>query len=162
MIITNNNMKKYIDKVESVISEELEKLVNKMCMNIIEVNECIVLKRDNLNINISIDKIIDIYGDRTGYEVHCNEFLVREILPNKFYKSIRNDADKETVLGLEIAKILSDKLKIMYNKCTFYVIVSNDGNVTNIRFHKYRKGESWININELDNFKYEALAVIIN
>ena len=156
MIVMNEKMKEEIDEDYLIINDDAEIIVNKVCNSLIEVEECLIIQKEAPN-NINIDRIINIYGDMTGFEASCNEFII-----NDFSDYITLDNKEEINMSLEVAKCLSNKLKSRYIDDCFYVVVSNDGSITNIRFYKYREGEVWININELEQFQEEALAVIIN
>ena len=131
---------------------ELEKIINP---KIIEIHDCIILDLNNtiINKNINFNFILEIFGDRVGYEASCNEIRINDYIISGSFNSIIK-------LSFKIIEILKDKLKSKYPNDKFCIIFSSDKEVVTLRFYKIRKDEkTWLNEEDLEKYTEEALMV---
>lgn len=159
MIKMNNMMKTLIEamiRIENDILKIRSKDLNKiLAPNFIEINDVVLLKlADDNNIfkQISLEKIIQIYGDKTGYEASCNEFYVNQYL----------DYEEGTELlvlgfGVQLLECWSYKLKHDFPQYKFNLILGYSKGQVTLRFHKLRANETeWLDSN-LENYKHEGI-----
>ncbi|MDO4504233.1 MAG: hypothetical protein Q4B84_03740 [Clostridia bacterium] len=82
--------------------------------------------------NIDFDAINKIYGDRTGYEIACNEIRI----------DIKNFSTAQIIPFL--TDISAEFVKIYNKKIVLYMQCLND--CFELRFHTFREDESlWLN-----------------
>lgn len=131
-MIRMNEMMKLI--LEGEENQECNLQIDKILYEIIDktkiIKDCIIydkdgtLKEDNINFN----RIIDFFGDWTGYEVSCNELIFerQKILP-KYFSAFAN----------RLSYLLSQKYDV--KRIVVYISVCYDK--IELRFHTYRENE---------------------
>ncbi len=158
MIKTNKNMKKLLEKVkiekEQLIEINPDKLSKIMIPNFKEVYNCVIIDMNNevKEENINFERILSMFGDRTGYEASCNEIRINDYI---------DYSDEFAVI--QLAEIIMDtwkyKLKIEYPKYGFCIILSFSEGYATLRCHVVRENESsWLK-DDLDEYKDEAIMV---
>lgn len=58
-----------------------------LCPEFIEVDECILVKREEYEIKLDINRILSVYFDRTGFEASYNEFRLEDYYEGFFNNS---------------------------------------------------------------------------
>ena len=109
------------------------------------INGCLIVdNEDEISSNIiNFQRIINAFGDRTGYEASCNEFRVNDILLGD-----DNDLNNILILSENIINNWCFKFKVNYPDKKFCIILSVDENNVTIRFHQIWEDESlWIKEN---------------
>lgn len=154
-----NSKMNYIIK-NTFLSEEsdnnisLRNLLRLLQPNIKNIYDCLIIDNENeIEIEkIDIDKILQIYGDRTGYEASCNEIRI-----NDYINGENIDFRKVLDLGFKTLDIWCNILKKDYPYNEFCLIISCDKESVTLRFHKVRHNESmWLSEN-LEGYE-EAVA----
>ena len=135
MIKMNTMMKIILDEGEQQectiqVDDVLKKIVDKTKI----IKNCIVYDEDGAleEEKINFDRIIHFVGDKTGYEVSCNElrFSRQKIHPCQFPV---------------LARKLSDMLFQKYNPQKIVVYISLYDDEFELRFHTYREDEKlWL------------------
>lgn len=119
-----------------------------------ENNGFYLIKKNSKEIKeINVEKIIKIYKDRTGYESSVNECKIED-----YFKCEKKE---ELKIAMALSEVWKDELKRKFSDSIFYILVSNDGYSTTIRFYKYRENEAiWIDLDNINSYD-EAIAVKI-
>lgn len=113
----------------------------------IEVNQCVLLKYQyDLQSHISRADFVD----DTGYECFINSIHIDDYVEANCLSQ-----------AIMYAQRLIEMWASLYRELPLEVIISSTDIGVNIRFHKLRKGENWINLNDLEKFQ-ESLIVIRN
>jgi hypothetical protein len=120
------------------------------------VHGCIIIDNEgNLNEeNVNIQRLLSIFGDKTGYEASANEVRINDYIEDDSF------SEYELVkLGLLIIESWKRSLLKTVNFQKFqFVLSSNEGYVT-IRTYTIRKEEqSWL-YHDLEKYS-EAIAVL--
>ena len=136
-ILVKEGEEKQYFKVDFFVNE----IVNKTKI----IGDCLVydydgsLREEKINFN----RIFRLVGDKTGYEVNCNEFRV----------------SKQTIhvsQYLELAQKLSEMLAQKFAKRKIVVYISVEENLE-IRFHTYREEEAnWL-VDDLNKYDIPIL-----
>lgn len=135
-MIKMNEMMKLI--LEGEENQECNSQIEKILYEIIDktkmLKDCIIYDKDGTlkEENIDFDRIINFFGDLTGYEVSCNELIFerQEILPKYF-----------SILANRLSYLLSQKYDI--KRIVVYVSLCDDE--IELRFHTYREDEKlWL------------------
>lgn len=87
--------------------------------------------------------------DKTGNECFYNKIQIDEYCSE--------DVDKLNLMEIGICFSIKLSQKLIYS--SFNIILSYDGEYCNVRFHKLRKKESWLN-QDLDTYLDEAILLI--
>ncbi|NOW04336.1 hypothetical protein [Clostridium beijerinckii] len=157
MIKINEKMKELLKKVEKLEIEteiKADELAKIMFVNFKEVYNCIIIDMNNTikEESINFQRILSMFGDRTGYEASCNEIRINDYI---------NYSDEGTViqLGKLILNAWKDKLKTEYPEYNFCIIFSFSNGFGTMRFHVIREDESrWLE-SDLNKYKDEAIIV---
>lgn len=135
MIRMNEIMKLILEGEEN---QECNLHIDKILYEIIDktkmIKDCIIydkdgtLKEDNINFN----RVIDFFGDWTGYEVSCNELILeRQEIPPKYFSTLAN----------RLSCLLSQKYDV--KRIVVYISLCDDE--IELRFHTYREDEKlWL------------------
>jgi len=155
MIKYNKNMIDSLKSLETSQGKSLDKIML-IWPEFYEVKGFVLLKKNkDIDKELDADKILSLYHDRTGFEASYNEFRIEDYFEWCIGKPIDGLA-----MAIKLSEIWGLKLKKEFPDYKFYIIMSYDGSFTTIRFHKYRDDEdSWISINELDDYKEESIAL---
>ena len=146
MINMNEKMKKILKvKGGQASCLKINAIVNQIVNNTKIIKGCIIFDKDGTleEDKINFTRILKMVGDKTGYEVSCNEFRF-----------------SQEMLGTNEILMLADKLsKSLSQKCTkiivVYIALCNDE--IELRFHSYRKDEGlWLD-NDLDQYDIPIL-----
>ncbi|MEK4052154.1 hypothetical protein MHB84_00765 [Paenibacillus sp. FSL F4-0087] len=138
---TNKAMKNLLDELS-----QSNKFINSDLLNpnFIEWDNCIFIDTSSLSNTDSIGEII--YQDRTDLEVSINHYHVDDLWT-----------------GFKLVSNWEENLKSNYPKREFILILSStiEGEDVVIRFYQSRDNEpEWINLNDLEGYKEEAILVI--
>ncbi|WP_235201818.1 hypothetical protein [Paenibacillus sp. FSL H8-457] len=149
MEISNNKINEILKKEYTLKYHDKSELIDVVWPDFVEVEGCIVIKKNTENnVGINIEHIIHQFGDRTGFE--ASESHVHMI-------DISNTFKKHPLEGLKFAKKLlemwSTKLKIDFPEYEFILILTYHDDDTILRFHRLRESETWININNIEEFE---------
>lgn len=154
----NKNMKSLLEKVkiekEGLIKINPGKLSTIMLPRFKEVYDCIIIDMNNeiKEENINFKRILSMFGDRTGYEVSCNEIRINDYI---------DYSDEFAVI--QLAEIIMDtwkyKLKSEFPKYRFCIILSFSEGYATLRCHAVRENEgSWLK-GDIDEYKDSAIIV---
>ena len=131
MTIINNAMKKYVTENCNInASFSVDKFVSRIISHSKEFFDCVLYcpTDEDLLCQVNMEKILQFYGDKTGYEAAVNDV------------NIKNDMYDPSQLT-ELSRKLVDGLnKFFFNK-KFCVIISVDEHITHVRFHVIRCNE---------------------
>jgi len=148
-MINNEKMKNMLQETEkSNINEKLVKLtldnIKKLfCPNFIHIYDCIIISDKEIELSVGqYDKVIGMFGDRTGYEASNNDTRINDYF----------DSGVSGFEALSIAMILIDvwgnKLKALEPDINFCFIVDCNDDYVTLRFHKVRIDERmWLSNN---------------
>lgn len=159
MIYTNTKMTRLLKTINfnEVLKKEFCSVSGVISPVFLEVEDCILINNKNEDIKkLDISLISKIYGDKTGLEASNNHIHISQYI---------NDSNRSPIEGLELAMYILDiwnnKLKAKFPVCKFHLILSYDDKESTLRFHKYREDEGfWLTIDELDNYKEEAILIV--
>lgn len=151
----NLSLKK-IFKIKKIVYEvDLKETIDLIHKNFIEFEECIIFN-NNLNFKKNIWKE---YTTRTKFEAFENHIHVSDYILNQNGLIL-------LYFGLAIVNLLSLKLKSVFPKYKFRIIISYDvqnkfGHYNDcvIRFHKKRSGEYWMAKN-IEDYKEDAVGYL--
>jgi hypothetical protein len=118
---------------EPVLSPELSRV---LAEGFVEENGCVLLATEARDSPAART----VAQDETGYECFINHLHVKNLAE-----------------ALEFARRLNGALVRTFTD-GFIVIVSFDGIEATVRFHKHRKGQTWLN-NNLEGYLEEGIAV---
>lgn len=152
-MITNSKMDNLINKsVEfktSNITFSIEKLLMVLNPIIKNVDDCIII--DNYNEidikKINFERLLKMYGDRSGYEASNNEIRL-----NDFINGNLIDFRSVLALGINILDIWEIKLKRKYPNGRFCLIITYGDNSIILRFHQVRDDENMWLIEDLEQY----------
>lgn len=126
----NEKMKKILKEKEKKISSlEIDAIVNEIVNKTKIIKDCIIYDKDRMleENKINFNRILEMVGDWTGYEVSCNEIRFSQ----------------EVVAISEIFRLV-DKLYCLlsqkYAKNIVIYLILHDDEIE-LRFHTYRKEE---------------------
>lgn len=146
-----NELKLFENSIDYTIITEMTKT------KFYEIEQCVLIDDGERKCNLDMKKIFEIYGDRIGYEASCNEFRI-----NDYIEDDDNLGIKVLAYALEVMKSWESELKKQFASYTFNILISYDGEYATLRVYKYREEEiEWIDIDDLERFKYEAILVNI-
>ena len=158
MIKMNKRMRDLLS--ESVIIE-VKKLKNNLTqklpiLKVIETKGCVLIDDDSIDIKtFDIERIIEIYYDRTGFEASHNHIHIDSYIDNK-----KRNADEELILSLKLLDQWEEVLKSYFPQYRFHIVLSFNGAQAVLRFYRLREDEScWIDIDNLEGYKEEAILV---
>lgn len=160
MLKYNKNMINCLKSIVTFHQNFLDKIM-RLWPGFIEIKGFVLLRkydetREQLE-EIDVDKALSVYYDRTGFEASYNEFRIEDY----FDRSIDNPLEG-IAIAIKLSEIWELKLKKDFPHYMFHIIIGFDGEYTTIRFHKLRDEEStWIDLDDLDSYKKEAIAVRI-
>lgn len=144
MIYMNELMKKQFDNE----SGNMQDLAKEIVSNTRKIYDCLVYDKE-CEINetkINFDRIMMMYGDRTGYEVSCNEIRLKKdrLLKNQF-----------TTFLVEFDREITAKFS---RKVVIYIQEFEDS--LELRFHSFREHEKlWLSEN-LDDYDIPIVCYI--
>lgn len=157
MLKINNNMHEYIKKLSLKTNKKYFDILYKLCPEFIEVDECILIKKEDFEIKLDINKILSVYFDRTDFEASYNEFRLED-----YYEGLCNNSYESVEMSIEFLKVISNRLKDKFPYYNFHIVLSYDGNYSTMRFYKLRESEeTWIDLDNLDEYADEAIIVCI-
>lgn len=138
---------------------KVDKLFELLFFKLVEIDDCVVADLGNSLEAESVDfnNVLKNYYDMTDYEASNNEIRINSYIDYEEKNNI--DVLK---LGLLVVENLKNRLKVEFNQYRFiiYLSVNSRGGVT-LRFHKKRVDElNWLDTNDLEGFKKEAILVI--
>ena len=138
MICLNESMGIGLEDRDNCITESVKKIVSGSRI----VHDCLVYDKENeIDENkINFNKLFKMYGDKTGYEVSCNEIRIeKELISKSHFFFLINELDRE----------LEEKFS---RKVVIYIQELEDS--FDLRFHSLRENEKkWLseNLDEYDN-----------
>lgn len=141
---------------ENKIVDLLSGIQNVMNPKFKNIHGCLIIDNEDAltEEKVNIQRILNMYGDKTGYEASCNEVRINDFLEDEGL------TENELIqLGLIIADKWREKLGKSFQKNQYvFILVSNEGYVT-LRFHMKRDEEKeWLNY-DLEKYQ-EAVAVM--
>lgn len=158
MEYTNKNMKRIKERLEDLSNTnkvDLSNLKDIISPNIVKVDDCFILDLEYElpdNPTINWNRILKMYGDKTGYEASCNELRINDYLDY-------SDLSGEEILfyALQVVDGWEHHLKEKFPEHKFVVIISIDESFATIRFYKYREKESsWLKA-DIEEYGNEAI-----
>ena len=149
----NDNMQNLLNKIAKIESSVFyETIVEQKILTpkFKKLYQCVLMDNDDVlsEEKINIERILQIHGDRTGYEASINEVRVNEYL---------NRSDFEDIELVSIGQSIINEWKQMLEKIFpeenfIFIMTMLDGNLT-LRFHKDRVDEKkWLS-NDLEKYK---------
>lgn len=147
MIKMNENMKILLETGEKgECNLQIDTILNEVINKTKLLKDCIIYDEDDSLKEDKIDfsRILQFAGDKTGYEVSCNELIFgkQEITSNKY---------------LELANKLCYLLSVKYGEKRFAVYISVYDDYVELRFHTCRNEEhSWL-VDNLDEYDIPIL-----
>jgi hypothetical protein len=157
MLKYNKKMEGYIRSIEGTINEENIERLEMLGPTYYETNGFILIRKGDDLGELNIDKILSVFHDRTDFEASHNEFRIEDYFNEFISKPIDGLG-----LALKLSEIWEYKFRKDFPYYSFHIIISYDENYTTIRFHKFREEEgSWIQVNKLEGYKYEGVALRI-
>lgn len=149
MIIINEKLATNNILSKEKYSNKINYFNNNVIKRIRKIDDCIIIINNIKGKKyINWDKIIELYGDLTGYEASCNEILIDT-------NNIEN-----TELALILVEELSEFLKAKFPKYHFKIVSQIDTEII-MRFYTVRVGEEWIDIENIDSYREKLLVKII-
>ena len=144
MIKMNEMMKVILEREENQEGNlQIDKILHEIIDKTKMIKDCIIYDKDGTleEDNINFNRIIDFFGDWTGYEVSCNELIFekQKILP-KYFSALAN----------RLSHLLSQKYGV--KRIVVYISLCDDE--IELRFHTYREDERlWLDedLNKYDN-----------
>ncbi|MBY8911647.1 hypothetical protein KY305_02585 [Bacillus sp. YC2] len=144
----NDKMKKIKDTVINDLSyakkTELSSLEKVISPNIVKIDDCFILDLENELSNtqsINWDRILKMYGDKTGYEASCNELRVNDCLDNENLSE-----DEVLIYAFHVMDGWEHQLNESFPEHKFILILTVDEGYATLRFYKFREEESsWLN-----------------
>ncbi|WP_458104638.1 hypothetical protein M1D69_02905 [Bacillus sp. PK3-037] len=136
---------------------DLSNLKDIITPNIVKVDDCFILDLEDEftdSSTINWNRILKMYGDKTGYEASCNELRINDYLDY-------NDLSDEEILlyALQVMDGWEHHLKEKFPEHKFVVIISIDEGFATLRFYKYREEESsWLKP-DIEEYRTEAILV---
>lgn len=135
-------------KMENIIyehnnkSEDFNKCISEFCDNYLlktkRILDCIIYDQegDLSEEKINFERLLQFYGDWTGYEASCNEIRLTDYL----------ELNKNNIgYILDVFNSFKKGLLNMYPNRKFCIIISIDEQDITMRFHTYRKEEGmWL------------------
>ena len=155
----NKQMKYLVNEVKSK-NEDYVSLIKEFtkffCPVILEWDGCVLLQfgknQDELPEKFIPNKVV---SDRTQFEATYNHMHLSDILPN-LYKN----PEYSLGIALELIEILGNDLKASFPQERFHLVISHDEFGSVVRFYKIRTNEiPWINVDNIDGFKEEAILI---
>ena len=138
MLIMNEKMGECAEDEDNYCLE----LVREISASTKLIHDCLVYDKENeIDENkINFNKLLEMYGDKTGYEVSCNEIRIeKELISKSHFFFLVNELDRE----------LEEKFS---RKVVIYIQELEDS--FDLRFHSLRENEKkWLseNLDEYDN-----------
>lgn len=115
-------------------SLQLDAILTEIVTKTKKIKECIIYDKDGTleEEKINFDRILQLVGDWTGYEVSCNELrFERNSIPQSQF--------------LRVASRLGDMLSQKFNGKEIVVYISLFDNEIELRFHTHREDEGlWL------------------
>lgn len=156
MIKINKSMEKVLKKLEDSNDEghQLDNFIDILWPDFIEVDGCIIIKHDEDIENLNMNWIIEMFGDKTGFEatenhIHmvdiCDEFIVNPKVGLRF--------------AMKLIDIWGYKLMTSFPSYKFHLILTHDGEDSILRFYRYRQEEGDYLEDNLD--EYENTCVML-
>lgn len=142
MIYMNGLMKDYFDED----SNRTQNLAREIVNGIRNVRDCLVYdKEGKINENdLDFDRIIKMNGDKTGYEISCNEIRINKLSKNQIISFL-----------IEFDRTITAKFS---RKVVIYIQDLEE--CMELRFHSFREDEKlWLSEN-LDGYDIPILCYI--
>ena len=120
--------------------DNLEKLFNP---NFAKRHDCLIISDIQTPLSKhEFNKVIKIYGDKTGYEASNTEIRINDFIKNDDSVHI----NEVLRVALIVINVWSDKIKLLCPEDHFCYIIAITKNYVTIRFHKLRTNEiMWLN-----------------
>lgn len=141
--LTDRNLYRWI------VACSMKKDLNRIGVNHID---CVITQNGQTDDSCDENSIVDLFGDKTGYEMFKNEWNYRKGLLFCF-KGFR------TRLLMLRMSILQDYLKRYFPDRRFVIIGLVCENETQVRFHENREDEAWL-APDIDGYKEEEVIVL--
>jgi hypothetical protein len=139
-MLMNVKMRELVTRTEPARALSID-LAEMLQLGFVDRDGCTLLATEaNKTTHIATNHIALM--DATGYECFVNHLHV-----------------KSFPMALLFAGELGASLRRTFQE-RFVVILSFDGSDATVRFHKDRPGTPWLDVNELENFKEEAVGVV--
>ena len=120
-----------------------------------KVKDCILIsKKDVKELENSLDSALDIYTDKTGYEVSNSEVRINDYFENEI------SMETGTLIALLVIRMWALQLKELDPNATFCLIMSSDEDRVEIRFHKLRKEEPMGVADDIESYKDGAIGYV--
>ncbi|GAB6087304.1 hypothetical protein [Alkaliphilus crotonatoxidans] len=157
MLKCNKNMMDCLNRVELFHQDFLDKIM-RIWPEFFEIKGFVLLKKYKDTIEeLDEEKILSVYYDKIGFEASYNEFRIEDYFDWCIGKPLEG-----LVMAVKLSEIWECKLKRDFPNYKFHIIIGFDGEYTTIRFYKLRDEEdSWIALDDLEEYKENAIAVRI-
>lgn len=152
-MLLNNQMKDYLKDVNP---DESKQHIDPIWTSFTSWDDCILLERNLRNVKLPNNFSATYFHDRTSLEADINHVHLNTIF--------KQDENSIVILrfALTILDIWERKLEKDYPERNFHLILSYDGEEVVLRFYSLREHEpSWVDVENLENYKEEGLLVRI-
>lgn len=158
MLRVNKRMENLIEKVSKYECTNEKMSIESICKLISpefkEIDGFFLLCFDGEEIpkRINVDKVIQVYGDRTGYECSCNEIRL-----NDYIDYVEGNSICVLKFALQLQKSWEIKVKSEYPEYKFCFILTYDEEYATLRFHKIRDEEEPYLLPDLESYSEDAI-----
>ncbi|PRS08678.1 hypothetical protein C6W22_10860 [Bacillus atrophaeus] len=161
MEYTNKNMKRlqeqHLKDLSNTKKVDLSNLKDVISPNIVKVDDCFILDLEyelTESPTINWNRILKMYGDKTGYEASCNELRINDYLD---YSDL--SVEEILIYALQVMNGWENHLNEKFPEHKFVVVLSIDEGFATLRFYKYREEESsWLK-EDIEEYGNEAILV---
>lgn len=155
----NEKMQKLINEVENEKKDNgliTSKFLDLFFPKIIEWEGCVLLTLgDYLNDLSEKFSPNDVINDKTQFEATHNHIHLTDI-----FTELEENPNQSLRVALRLVEVWEQQLKVNFPSQKFHLVISHDEFGSVVRFYKLRTDEiPWININNIDNFKEEAILI---
>ncbi|MGL4655403.1 MAG: hypothetical protein ACRCWM_05930 [Sarcina sp.] len=158
MIKMNNQMENILQEIKKLNKDEVNitQLQEVLFPKITKVHDCFIIdnKSELDESKVKYDFIKRVFGDRTMYEISCNEVCIN------FYVE-PNDNLLVAKVGFVVMEAWKYRLKSEYPKENFCIVMEVSDTHTILRFHKFKAEEGLVIGNDLGNSTDIAIAIEI-
>ena len=144
LVKANKKMKSFLNKAKKQTNLKIKEYSELLWPNFIEENGCVFFEREYQKSG-KID--YDRYFDKIGAEAFVNHIHLNDYIDDHL-----NNFEK-LFIGTILLDVWSCKIKMEYPSYRFVFILSfDDDGECILRFHKERKGSSWIDMSKIEDY----------
>lgn len=156
----NNKMKKLLEEISAFSEiEELQLSIGELRKLFFpplkKVNDCIIItEKDTEMLEAEFNNTIEMYTDKTEYEVSNTETRINSYFKNKI------TMETGVQIALMVIEFWALKLKEVEPDSQFRFVLSCKKDSVEIRFHKVRKYETAWLLEDFERYKDEAIGYV--